>query len=205
MPKKSVKTPEERAEIIAKAHSKARKGYRINTKRDRKDVSPDEITVIKDMLVSLRLVGYTPSGCAAIVGLSRGQVREICNDPNFKKRLESLKTKLPEAAVNLGRAYLVEAVQSVVHVLRTESDNALVLKAAAELFDRFGIPKVSRSEAKVESTEPAEGEINETFLNKLRSAPPEVQEQVAALHESFTEGVERILSEGISGADSREA
>lgn len=199
---KSKKTPEERAEIIQKAHSKAKKGYRINTKRDRKDVGDDEMVVIKDMLVSLRLVGYTPSQCAAIVGLSKGQVKEIVNDPNFKSRLESLKAKMPEAAVNLGRAYLVEAVQAVIHILRTETDNSLILKAAAEIFDRFGIPKVSRAEVKADPTPDQSGsEINETFMDRLRTAPPEIQEKVAALHESFTEGVERILSEGKPDGD----
>ncbi|HWV46825.1 MAG TPA: hypothetical protein VN039_12545 [Nitrospira sp.] len=199
---KNKKTPAERAEILEKAHSKAKKGYRINTKRDRKDVGDDEMAVIKDMLVSLRLVGYTPSQCAAVVGLSKRQVKEIVNDPNFKSRLESLKTKLPEAAVNLGRAYLVEAVQAVVHILRTETDNALILKAAAEIFDRFGIPKVSRAEVKSDPTPEQSGsEINETFMDRLRTAPPEIQEKVAALHESFTEGVERILSEGKPDGD----
>lgn len=199
---KNKKTPAERAEILEKAHSKAKKGYRINTKRDRKDVGDDEIVVIKDMLVSLRLVGYTPSQCAAVVGLSKGQVKEIVNDPNFKSRLESLKTKLPEAAVNLGRAYLVEAVQAVIHILRTENDNALILKAAAEIFDRFGIPKVSRAEVKSDPTPEQSGsEINETFMDRLRTAPPDIQEKVAALHESFTEGVERILSEGKPDGD----
>lgn len=193
---RNTKTPEDRAEIIEKAQKKARKGYRLNTKRDRKDIGADEIAIIKDMLVSLRLVGYTPSQCAAIVGMSKGQVKEIVNDPNFKSRLGSLQAKLPEAAINLGRAYLVEGVMAVVHVMRTETDNALVLKAAAELFDRFGIAKVSRSEIKTDPLPPSGNEIDESFMDKLRLAPPEKQEQIAALHESFTEGVERILSEG---------
>jgi hypothetical protein len=198
MPRKSTKTPEERAELIIKREKQAKKGYRLS-KKDRKDIGDEEITIITDSLVSLRLVGYTPSQCAAIVGMSKGQVREICNDPNFKSRLSSLRDKLPEAAINLGRAYLVEAVQSVVHVLRTETDNALVLKAAAELFDRFGIAKVSRSEIKTDPLPTGkDNELSESFMDKLRAAPPETQEKIAALHESFTEGVERILSEGKS-------
>jgi hypothetical protein len=199
-----MKTPDERAEVIRKAQSKAKKGYRLNTKTPRKGVTEDEIIVIKDMLISLKLVGYSNSQCGAIVGLSRGQVREIVRDPNFLKRLESIKTKLPEAAVNLGRAYLVEAVQAVVHILRTETDNALVLKAAAELFDRFGIPKLTRSEQKVETPDEPTDEINQSILDKLRNQPPEVQERVASLHQSFSEGVEAILNEGKPDAASAE-
>jgi hypothetical protein len=188
------KTPLERAEIIISAQNKARKGYKLNTKKPR-SASDDELVVIRDMLISLKLVGYTNKQCGAIVGLSKGQVGEITGDENFKRRLTSLRDKLPEAAVNLGRAYLVEAVQAVIHILRTETDSALVLKAAAEIFDRFGIPKVSKIEAPPDK--PPEDEIPKETLDKLRLAPPEVQEQVAALQESFVEGVERILSGGV--------
>lgn len=194
----SRKTPEGRSEIIEKANQKARRGYKRNLTR-RTKITDAEKVVITDMLISLKLVGYTNGQCGAIVGLSRGQVKEITSDANFQKRLQSLQEKLPEAAITLGRAYLIEAVQAVLHVLRTEEDNALVLRAAAEIFDRFGIPKVSKTEAKFEQQTEPEGEISTSIMSKLRSAPPEVQEQVAALQESFTEGVERILSGGIDG------
>jgi hypothetical protein len=203
MPRKpNVKTPEERSDVLLKAQKNAKKNYRLNTSKKRKGVTDDEIVVIKDMLVSLKVVGFTNSQCGAIVGLSRGQVKEICADPNFKSRLASVKNKLPEAALNLGRAYLIESVQAVVHVLRTEQDNALVLKAAAELFDRFGLPKLSKAEVRTDPAPATGDEMPETFLAKLKAAPPDVQEKVAALHESFTEGVERILTEGKSDGDS---
>jgi hypothetical protein len=97
----------------------------------------------------------------------------------------------------------VEGVQAVVHIMRTETDNALVLKAAAELFDRFGLPKNTRAEVKTEPTAgQTENEIPKDVMDRLRAAPPELQEQVAGLHESFREGVERILNGGIDGSDS---
>lgn len=194
----SRKTPADRSEILEKANSKARKGYKGNTKK-RTSVTEEELVVIKDMLVSLKLVAYTNSQCAAIVGLSKGQVKEIVGDHNFQQRLVSLKTKLPEAAINLGRAYLVEAVQAVAHVMRTEKDNALVLKAAGEIFDRFGLPKNTRAEI---VKPPAEGDnptdLPPTVMDKLRAASPEKQEAIAGLHESFVEGIERILRGGNS-------
>jgi hypothetical protein len=191
------KSPEERSEVLERAQARAKRGYRLKTKTDRKGVTENEIVVIKDMLVSLKLVGYSNEQCAATVGLSRRQVKEIVGHPNFQRRLETLRTKLPEAAINLGRAYLVESVQAVAHVLRTEKDSALVLKAAAEMFDRFGIPKVSRTEAKTDPTPPENNdELSEDVMDKLRRAKPETQEKIAALQESFSEGVERLLNEG---------
>lgn len=196
-----VKTPEERSEILDRANAKAKRGYKGDLKK-RTKVSPAELEVMTDMLISLKLVGFSNSQCGAIVGLSRGQVKEITTDEKFQKRLMTLKTKLPEAAINLGRAYLVEAVQWVVHVGRTEKDNALVLKAAETLFDRFGIPKTSRNESKVENSgEPAVGtEIPKGVMDKLRTASPEVQAAIADLNDSFLEGVERILNGGSDGS-----
>jgi hypothetical protein len=76
------KTPAERSEVIEKANAKARKGYKRNLKK-RTNVTPEELVVIKDMVVSLKLVGYTNTQCAAIVGLSKGQTKEIVNDHEF--------------------------------------------------------------------------------------------------------------------------
>lgn len=196
MPNK--KTPEARSEIIEKAQRNARKGYKTNIKK-RASVSDEELVVIKDCIVSLKLVGYTNTQISTIVGLSKGQTKEIVNDPYFKRRLEAISKKLPEAAFLLGQAFLVESVMAVMHVMRTENDNTLVLKAAAEMFDRFGIPKLSRSEIKTSSNPTPDTEIPQTVLDKVRTAPPEVAEKVALLHESFLEGVERTLNGEFSG------
>lgn len=201
MAKRNMKTPDERAEAVEKAEKRARRGYRNNIDKNRK-LSDAELDFIRDSCVILMLVGYSNMQIAHIVGLSKSQVKIVREDANVQKRIASLKSKLPEAALTLGKAYLVEAIQAVVHVMRTEKDNALVLKAAAEIFDRFGIPKVSRAEGKIETQPPAtEGEISDDLMTKLRAAPPEVQEKVAALHESFTEGIDRILREGSENAE----
>lgn len=196
----SRKTPEDRAEAVERAQRKAKKSYKTNLKR-KTSVTDDELVVITDMLVSLKLVGYSNSQMGAIVGLSTGQTRVITSDPKFQSRLKSLREKLPQAAITLGQAYLVESVQAVMHVLRTESDNALVLKAAAEMFDRFGIPKLTKSEVKNETSPPVPTDLTGDAMTKLREASPEKQEAIAALHESFAEGVNRILSEGENDGD----
>lgn len=200
----NVQTPSERSAALDKANAKAKRAYKGNLNKKR-SVTDDEMVILTDMMVSLRLVGYSNSQIGAIVGLSKGQVSKVTSDEDFQKRLRSLREKLPEAAMNLGKAYLVEALQAVIHVLRTENDNALVLKAAAEVFDRFGIPKTSRTETKTEPTESPD-ELPKTMMNRLRQADPSIQEKVASLHESFTEGVERILMEGgKTNGDSDEA
>jgi DNA repair photolyase len=83
-------------------------------------------------------------------------------------------------------------------VLRTETDNALVLKAASELFDRFGLPKLTRQEATVDASTTI-NETDESLISKFRSATPEMQEKAAQLHELFEEGLKNILAEEENG------
>lgn len=200
----SKRTPDERSDFIKKTQARGRKGYKTNLKK-RTVVSDEELVIIKDCIVSLKLVGYTNTQISSIVGLSKGQTRDVINDPNFQSRLSAISKKLPEAAYRLGQAYLIEAVQAVLHVMRTEQDNALVLKAAAELFDRFGIPKNTKTEIKTEKpVDETATEIPKNVMDKLRQATPETQEAIAGLHEGFLEGVERILSGGNSGNSDEE-
>lgn len=198
-----MKTPEERSQVVDRANARARKGYKVNTRTRRTDVGDEQKEIITMQLLALKVIGgYSNIQCAQIVGISRGQVRAIVQDEKFKRQVTTVAKTLPAAALNLGQAYLVEAVQAVVHVMRTESDNALVLKAAAEMFDRFGLPKLTKAE--VQTTPPPDSNplgADKNFMDKLREASPEIQEQVAQLHESFVEGVSRILNGDENGSD----
>jgi len=173
---------------------KVKKRYKVNVKRKRKFDIEGEQDLVSDMVVILKLANYTNTQIAMICGISRGQVKIFLEDGNVRKKYLALKEKLPQAALDLGRQYLIEAVQAVAHVMRTSTDDAIVLKAAGELFDRFGIPKSS----KIETTpDPSEGDgdpmSDPSLMVKLRKASPEVQQGVADLHEMFMSGVEQLL------------
>ncbi len=188
------KTPEERAASIREQTSRVRKRYKVNVNTRRKFTFEGEDELVKDMVVVLKLSNYTHTQIASIVGVSRGQVSQILSDGNVQKKLVSLQAKLPQAALELGRAYLIEAVQTVVHVMRTETDNGLVLNAARELFDRFGIPKVSRTEQKVETED--DHPVTPSLMEKLREASPDVQARAAELEEMWQEGLAMLLADG---------
>lgn len=194
---RNVKTPEDRAAGLRAQEARVRKRYKANVSTKRKFTFEGEDELIKDMVVVLKLSNYTNTQIASIVGVSRGQVKTILADGNVQKKLISLKAKLPQAALELGRAYLIEAVQSVAHIMRTSNDEQVVLKAAAELFDRFGIPKVSRQESKTDPGDENEGHpVTPQLLDRLRQATPEIQERAAALQEMFQEGLDTLLNEG---------
>ena len=198
-PTKSVqKTPADRAASIEAQTSIVKRRYKTNLKTRRRFAIQGEEELVKDMICVLKLANYTHGQIAAIVGVSRGQVGEYLKDENLQKKMLHLREALPAAALELGKAYLIEAVQAVVHVLRTETDNALVLKAASELFDRFGLPKLTRQEATVDASTMI-NEIDESLISKFRSATPEMQEKAAQLHELFEEGLKNILAEEENG------
>lgn len=195
-PRRQPRTPEEKAAELTTAAARVRKRYKVNVRTRRKFTFEGEDDIAKDMVVVLKLANYSNSQIGMIVGVSRGQVAEFLSDPNVEKKYMALKEKLPQAALELGRQYLIEAVQAIVHVMRNTQDEALVLKAASELFDRFGIPKVSRNEVKSEASEGEDHPVDQSLLGKLRSASPEVQERAAELQDMFEEGLASLLEAG---------
>lgn len=192
--KATPKTPEDRAASIEAQTALVKKRYKTNTKIKRKFSIAGEEELVKDMIVVLKLANYTHGQIASIVGVSRGQVGVFLQDENVQKKMLALREALPQAALELGKAYLIEAVQAVVHVLRTEDDNALVLKAAGELFDRFGLPKLTRQESQVQETT-SFGETDESLISQFRTLDPALQEKAAQLHDAFEEGLKNILAD----------
>lgn len=189
------KTPESRAASLKEQSDRVRRRYKTNIKRKRNFNFDGEDELVKNMIVILKIAGYQNGQISMIVGVSRGQVKEILQDGNVQKQLVALANRLPQAALDLGRAYLIEAVQSVAHVMRTSTDETVVLKAAGELFDRFGIPKVSRQEQKGDEAGTAgDHPVTPSLMEKLRQAAPEVQAKAADLEEMFKEGLESLLN-----------
>lgn len=207
MPTRKTKprVPEEKAASLKKRTEKARKRYKVNITKRRKFTFEGEEELVKDMIVVLKLANYSNTQIAMIVGISRNQVALFLEDGNVQKQYMALKTRLPQAALELGRAYLIEAVEAVVHVMRTTDDESLILKAAAEIFDRFGIPKSSRVEttADLGSSEDTDSMISDpTLMERLRKAAPETQDAVAQLTDAFHEGIAQLLEKETANDES---
>lgn len=185
--------PENKVEQLRRT---VKKRYRTTIKTKRKFEFPGEEGVVEEMVLVLRLANYNSTQIAMIVGVSRGQVREFIAKPSFQKKYLALKERLPEAAMELGRAYLIEAVQAVAHVMRTANDPKVILQAAGEIMDRFGLAK--QSVTKNQQQSPLEGigrGGNETVFEQFKNAPPEVQEKAAALFDALDEGMRGLLKD----------
>ena len=191
---RKARTPDSRgAELTAKTRKRVRRKFKQPTHKGGKPRLPGEIEFKTDMALILSLAGYTQKEIGLSIGESTETVKNWLSDENTQKKYLKLSAALPEAAMTLLQTYTIEAVHAFVDIMRTESDNALVLKAAAEILDRGGLPKSSRTEADVNRNENLTV-TDDGLVARLREAPVEVQEQAAQL----VEGLEQILAEHAS-------
>jgi hypothetical protein len=192
------RTPEERAEIQKKSVKRIRRRYKVALNK-KKVYSPGEREHLIDMVIVLKLGGYSNNQIGSSVGISRGQVKEILEEPKTAERLLDLRTNLPSAALDLLHGYSIEAVQAIADVMRSTEDDALILKAAAEILDRVGIAKVSKAEREIHNMNENRMTIGteEGLLDSLRELPPDRQEEAAQMIEQL----ENFVAESIQGEE----
>jgi len=187
-------TPHQRASEVTKDTARIRRKYKQNVNKPKKFSRGEEPWALF-MTVVLKLAGYTSRQIASIVGISKGQVKALLESPEGQQKLGELRQSIPSAALELLHGYMIEAVQAIVEVLRHSEDDKMILTAAAEILDRGGMPKSSRQEKENKNTENLVV-TDDGLLEKLREAPPEVQEQAA----SMIENLENLLAEHASTA-----
>jgi hypothetical protein len=180
---------ERRAEQSRAHLGTVRRRYKVNVNK-RRNLLPGEVEHIGDMVIVLRLSGYSLTQTARTVGISIGQVKEFLADPEISNRLLQIREALPQAALDLLQGYMVEAVQAIVEIMRVSEDDKLVLAAAGEILDRAGLSKASRQE-RHQINESRTVVTDDGLVEKLRTASPEVQEQAAQM----VEQLEKMMSD----------
>jgi hypothetical protein len=196
MPRRA-STPATRA--AAKKHQvdSIRRQYRLNTAR-RIKLLPAEVPHVEQMVVVLKLANYSQVQMAKIIGISREQVKEILEQPRINEEIIVLRGKIPAAALELLQDFMIEAVMVLADVMRTSNDDKLRMSAAEALLDRGGVVKVSKQERVNEDKTTI---TDNGIVEKLREAPPEVQEEAAQLIESL-EALLMIATESKDGNES---
>lgn len=180
-------TPHRRASETKKQVTRVRRKYKVDVNKRRK-LLPGEIEHVEDMAIVLALAGYSRTQTGQMIGISRGQVREILERPHVSEKLIALRARLPQAALELLHGLMIEAVVAIADVMRTTKNEKYILEAASDILDRGGLPKASRQERHTVN-EDKTTISDEGLLEKLRSAPVEVQEKAAEL----IEGLEELL------------
>lgn len=182
-------SPESRAKEKDTESTRIRRKYQKNLTLKKKFL-PGEVEHIEDMVIVLRLAGYSKEQCARIVGISSSQITVILNSPAVSEKLVLFRAALPQAALDLLQGYMIEAVQTLVDIMRMADDDTVVLKAAGEILDRAGLAKASRQE-RHQINENRTTLVDDGIVERLRTASPEVQEQAA----QAIEMLEKILTD----------
>lgn len=191
-----MKTPEDRVKNQKQEMQQLRRGLNKRTNRKRK-MLPAEQEYTTTTVCVLRLAGYSKTQICQATGISKGQLKEVYESKEFQDQFSILAKVIPEAALNLLESLMIESVMTIADVMRTEIDGKVRINAAESILDRGGMPKLSRSERKIEEEVTITGN---DFFEKFRKLPLEVQEQAAQL----IEGLEALLEEHASKNSSSE-
>lgn len=173
--------PNRRASEAKDEIGRVRRRYKTDLSR-RTKLLPAEVPHVEDMVVVMKLAGYSRVQMGKAIGISRGQVREILDKPEVTEKIVSLRKRLPSAALDLLQGFMLEAIMAIVDVMRSSGDDGIVLKAAGEVLDRAGVPKASRQE-RLQVNEERTVITDDGLVDKLREAPVEVQEEAAQIIE----------------------
>ncbi len=192
MPRRDTPKDDNKNSAIERERRAIRRRYSKDLNKKRK-ILPGQNEFVLDQVIILKLVNYSNSQIAKFVGVSRGQVKEILAQPDVAERLTSLRAALTTGTLDLIQTFMIEAVMSIVHVMRLSEDDAVILKAAADLLDRGGVPKSSRTENQghVVNEQRTVITTDERMMKQLEKLSPEKQEEVAAM----MEGIENLLTE----------
>jgi predicted transcriptional regulator len=186
------RTPEERNSELEIERQRVRRKYRKNTDKGRK-VRLGENKHVENQVVIFTIAGYTKKQISQIIGISKGKVASYLDKPETQELMDKTLQGLTEAALDLLHSYSIEAVQAIADVMRSSDDDAVILKAAAEILDRSGVPKASRSEQKIHKTEEELTTIQDDgIVDKLRTLPPETQEEAAQIVERLEEMLAQV-------------
>jgi DNA-binding XRE family transcriptional regulator len=178
-------TPDRRAADVKQENQRVRRRYKLNIAAPVK-LLPAEVKHVENMVVILKVAGYSRVQMAKAIGISRGQVRAILEKPEISEEIEVLRSILPRAALELIQGYMIEAVMAIVDVLRSSPDDKIILQAAGDILDRGGMPKASRQERHSVNEERTTF-TDEGIVERLREAKPEIQEEAAQLIEKLEE------------------
>lgn len=196
--------PENRAAKINADRDRVRRRYRKDTTRGRR-IRVGEKEAVTNQVIIFTIAGYTPTQISRIIGISRGRVNGILDESETQALMAETIAGLTEAAANLLQSYSIEAVQAIADVMRASPEDGMILKAAAEILDRCGLPKASRTESKVHKTnENLTTFTDDGIVEQLREASPEIQEQAAQMMEQLETLLTTAAGEGVSDEASEE-
>jgi predicted transcriptional regulator len=149
--------------------------------------------LLKQMAVVLTVAGYDQRRIAEQLGVSQPTISRWLRDPQADQYQRVLTQQLVDGAVLLLRRYAIEAVETLVEVMRTANSHKTRLDAAKAILDRIGlntaIDLIEQQDAAETNAERAEED--QPLLARFRASPIDIQHEVASLYDQ----IDKLLSQ----------
>lgn len=142
-----------------------------------------ELSCAKLSAVYLKAAGFSHAYIGEAVGVSKDTVTRWFSDAEMQRQYEEVHNDYVDGAVKLLKTYALEAVEMLMELARSATDERVALNAITEVLDRTGLSKVNKSESAVVTESKVKEEVSLTdpqgIVAKMRAAPPEVQAKMA--------------------------
>lgn len=152
------------------------------------------------MAVIYKVAGYSHTEISDVLGVTRGTVSKWFEDKEIQAYYKYVLEHLQEGALTLMRTYLVAAIKRVYQLMMQDDDRRIALDAAKEIFDRGGLPKMSR----IEKHEEIDGEVKHKHhfsgrveIENIEQLTPDQQKQLADVYEQ----ADAILAEAAANGE----
>ena len=168
---------EHRAEI----KKKYRRGKKSNgtTARAIDSLGEIELAVVRESACIYKAAGFSHSYIADALDLTVNQVRTMFAEESMATATQKHAQNFVDGAVKLLKTYAIELIEMLVHIARTADDEKVALSAITEALDRIGITKVNKSDSVVTNVSQVDFTDKTGLIERTRSAPPEIQQQLA--------------------------
>jgi hypothetical protein len=144
------------------------------------DLSDVELAVLKTKACFLKAAGFSHTYIADALDTTRSIVGHWFEDPAMRAEVLTINDDMIGGALKLIKTYSIEFIEILVDIART-SDDKTALSAVQDGLDRMGLTKVNKSEGV--SVHETRTDITITdphgLIDKLKDAPPEVQQKAA--------------------------
>lgn len=202
--------PRKKAETLEQARAQLRRPHKRGRKVERKVTSEANLSefdraVKRQMACFLKAQDFSYSYIADALDLGKSVVTRWFQEPEMQEMTAKVQDSWTDSAIKLMRSYAIELVEMAVQIART-ADDKIAKDVIFELLDRMGMAKVNKSESlgKVINENRDLLEISDPngLIDKLRNAPPEIQQQAAAHMEALmaitAEHTEEDVTHGVA-------
>lgn len=178
-----------RLEELHVASRAMRRRIQKETRVKKISTQPGEVSLKKNTAVLLKIgvPGISYSDIADRLGETRSTVKEwFKSDPDVKDFYQWAVDNLKESSLKLMQTYALEAVETLVLLMRYGSEKYM-FEASREILDRVGVPKVMRSENENTNINAHKWADRDALVSEIRELDPEQQEEALEALEKFEE------------------